>query len=99
MIRSSKWKIAGLVWVGIGLTVLHSVAAEPDLEPATWIIPQGDVSNAPAVSHYRLAFNLDPVPASYVVEVSASSIFHLYLNGDRIASGPVSNGTAMTRTI
>lgn len=55
---------------------------------STWIVPHGDASKPPMVSHYRLRFNLDSVPESYVVEVSASSIFHLYLNGVRVASGP-----------
>jgi len=88
MIRKKWCEIAALVAVGIALSVLSSVAAEPDLKSASWIVPQGDASASPAVSHYRLLFNLDAVPESYVAEVSASSIFHLYLNGVRVASGP-----------
>ena len=74
--------------VPVLLALPNKVALAPDVNEATWIVSQSDGASAPAVSHYRLCFNLSTVPESYLVEVSASTIFHLYLNGVRIASGP-----------
>ena len=95
ILSQSYRKNAVLLFSAFVLVLTSLVSASPtESAPtsnegrATWIIPRSDTANVLAVSHYRLRFNCDAVPESYVTEVSASSIFHLYLNGVRIASGP-----------
>lgn len=95
MLTESYRKNAVLLFSAVVLVLTSLVSASPTESAltsnegrATWIIPRSDTANALAVSPYRLCFNCDAVPESYVTEVSASSIFHLYLNGVRIASGP-----------
>src|SRR6267378_3466919 len=40
------------------------------------------------VYHFRRRFRVDPVPAAFVVHVSADNRYELYANGARVASGP-----------
>ena len=56
--------------------------------PAKWVVAK-DGAQSP-VTHYRLAFSIDAIPAEYLVHVTADSQYRSYVNGTPIASGPTS---------
>jgi alpha-L-rhamnosidase len=55
---------------------------------ARWIsVPDASPADY-GVYHFRRRFRVDPVPAAFVVHVSADNRYELYANGARVASGP-----------
>ncbi|PYP99355.1 MAG: hypothetical protein DMF83_30885, partial [Acidobacteria bacterium] len=62
----------------------------PTVRPwtARWIsVPDASPAGY-GVYHFRRRFRVDPVPAAFVVHVSADNRYELYANGARVASGP-----------
>ena len=55
---------------------------------AGWITHPTAPLRDPLVLHFRRALDINPVPASYVVRVSADNRFILYVNGHRVGEGP-----------
>ncbi len=55
---------------------------------ASWITHPTAPLRDPLVLHFRRSFTVDPVPASYVVRVSADNRFVLFVNGKRVGEGP-----------
>jgi alpha-L-rhamnosidase len=66
-------------------------AATPVGAPG-WITHADAGERTPVVLHFRREFELDLVPSSLPVEVTADNRFILFVNGQRVASGP-STGT------
>jgi hypothetical protein len=84
-----------------GLLLLPGFGAAPstDLAPvlptvrpwtARWISVPGASPAGYGVYHFRRRFRVDPVPAAFVVHVSADNRYELYANGARVASGRAS---------
>jgi len=73
-----------------------TATAQTDLPPdpphhdwhAGWITHPTAPLREPLVLHFRHALTLNPVPASYIVRVSADNRFILYVNGKRVGDGP-----------
>src|SRR5690348_10327231 len=57
-----------------------------------WITLAEAQGKTPVVLHFRREFELPRVPAKLPVQVTADNRFILYVNGQRVASGP-STGT------
>ena len=55
---------------------------------ASWITHPTAPLREPVVLHFRRSLTLNPVPASYVVRVSADNRFILFVNGQRVGDGP-----------
>jgi len=55
---------------------------------AGWITHPTAPLRDPLVLHFRRSLDINPVPASYVVRVSADNRFILYVNGHRVGEGP-----------
>ena len=55
---------------------------------ARWIAPPGVPGDSFTVFHARRSFALSPVPARFVVHVSADNRYRLYVNGTHVSSGP-----------
>jgi hypothetical protein len=55
---------------------------------ASWITHPTAPLRDPLVLHFRRAFTINPVPAAYLVRVSADNRFILYVNGKRVGEGP-----------
>jgi len=55
---------------------------------ASWITCPGAPARDPALIRFRKAFDLDQVPASFLVHVSADQRFVLHANGARVGMGP-----------
>lgn len=78
-------------------------AAEPSAQPTTsdaegWISHAAATSQArPIVLHFRRAIDMKSKPARYPVRVTADNRFILYVNGQRIASGPSTGDVAHWR--
>ncbi|HET6208219.1 MAG TPA: hypothetical protein VFD98_15485, partial [Terracidiphilus sp.] len=70
--------------------------AQPSLPPdpqhrewtAGWITHPTAPLRDPLVLHFRRSLDINPVPARYVVRVSADNRFILYVNGHRVGEGP-----------
>ena len=59
--------------------------------PATsdgWITHPDAAQTAPIVLHFRRSLDLAAVPASLPITITADNRFVLYVNGERVASGP-----------
>jgi len=57
-----------------------------------------DAKSGPVVLHFRRAFDLASVPAAMPVTVTADNRFILFVNGQRIATGPSTGTLALWRT-
>lgn len=55
---------------------------------ASWVTHPTAPLREPVVLHFRRTLNLDSVPASYIVRVSADNRFILFVNGHRVGDGP-----------
>jgi alpha-L-rhamnosidase len=55
---------------------------------AGWITHPTAPLRDPLVLHFRRSLDINPVPASYVVRVSADNRFILFVNGHRVGEGP-----------
>ena len=55
---------------------------------AAWVTHPTSPLRDPVVLHFRRALELDAIPASYPVRVSADNRFILYVNGQRVGDGP-----------
>ncbi len=56
--------------------------------PAQWIIPSGIDPHAYGIYHFRKSFEVNEVPASFIIHVSADQRFRLFVNGESIGIGP-----------
>ena len=63
-------------------TVFNGAPAAP------WISPPNAPGNEIGVFHFRRVFELESVPASFTVHISADNRYRLFLNGEQISSGP-----------
>ena len=82
------------------LLVIHAeyLFAQPDprINPrlldthwqAQWIMPPEASSYDYGVYHFRKEINLQEVPASFIVHVSADNRYKLFINGEYIGNGP-----------
>lgn len=88
-----------LLFVATTLALLAALAAPPVAQPrqpsgfdgaalATWIAHPDAPAEEFGVFHFRRVFELESVPAAFVVHVSADNRYRLLLNGAPIASGP-----------
>ncbi len=64
---------------------------------ASWITHPTAPLREPLVLHFRHNLELDRLPASYVVRVSADNRFILFVNGQRIGDGPARGNLAHWR--
>jgi hypothetical protein len=64
---------------------------------ARWIAPPNVRGDSFVVFHARRSFDLQSVPASFVVHVSADNRYRLFLNGAPVASGPQRSDVAHWR--
>ncbi|MGD8816395.1 MAG: hypothetical protein PVJ51_04365 [Acidobacteriota bacterium] len=55
---------------------------------ASWVAHPDAPAEEFGVFHFRRAFDLESVPASFTVHVSADNRYRLFLNGTQISSGP-----------
>src|SRR5690242_7332412 len=55
---------------------------------ARWVAPPGAPPTAYGVYHFRRAFDLESRPASLVVDVTGGNRYELFVNGERVVSGP-----------
>jgi len=55
---------------------------------AAWVTHPTAPLRDPVVLHFRRALELDAIPSSYPVRVSADNRFVLYVNGQRVGDGP-----------
>ncbi len=58
---------------------------------AQWIAAPGLEKGELNVSHYRRRFNLEALPAAFVIHISADTRYKLYVNGRYIGQGPANN--------
>lgn len=63
------------------------LSAQPQA-PAPWIAYPTANATGYGVYHFRRAFELDRVPATLLVHVSADNRYQLFVNGQRVAYGP-----------
>ncbi len=63
-------------------TVFNGAPAAP------WISPPDVPGEEFGVFHFRRVFELESVPASFTVHVSADNRYRLFLNGEQVSSGP-----------
>jgi len=71
-------------------------AAQPDINPAlltgrwaaSWIRTAGGASRGAGVFLFRKAFDVPSAPSRFVVHVSADQRYELFVNGQRMATGP-----------
>jgi alpha-L-rhamnosidase len=78
------------------LVAASVLPAQPSLPPdpqhrewtAGWITHPTAPLRDPLVLHFRRALDINPVPASYIVRVSADNRFILFVNGHRVGEGP-----------
>lgn len=75
---------------------LFGLATSASAQEAKWITSPG-VSAAPVVLHFRKHITLEKTPAHLWVDVSADNRFLLYVNGQRVASGPATSDLAHWR--
>lgn len=55
---------------------------------ARWIAVPDEPDEGYGVYHFRRAFDLNSRPASFVVHVTGDNRYQLFVNGERVASGP-----------
>ena len=63
------------------------MSAQQDL-PQPWVAYPSANNQTYGVYHYRKSFDLERVPASLVVHVSADMRYKLYVNGEEVCYGP-----------
>src|SRR3954471_22330936 len=83
-----KWK--NRVVVALLLPIAACAATAPTADG--WITLADAGGRTPVVLHFRREFELPRAPGKMPVQVSADQRFILYVNGQRVASGP-STGT------
>ena len=81
-----------LTWL---ILLLAGLAAPVSASEAQWITDKA--ASAPVVLHFRKALALEKTPAHLWVDVSADNRFLLYVNDQRIASGPATSDLAHWR--
>jgi alpha-L-rhamnosidase len=87
--------VAALIFIGSGAPA--ETNSEFRLWTAFWIVcPDGPVRDR-GVFHFRKRFRLERVPAHFMVHVSGDSQFLLYVNQQRIGSGPARGDLAHWR--
>jgi len=80
-----------LLLPGLGLStppVPSSAAPATRTWTARWISVPDTSPTAYGVYHFRRRFDLDVVPPTFVVHVTADNRYQLYVNGANVASGP-----------
>src|ERR1700730_8107791 len=89
---------AGLALFVLGLTALPAeTSADFRHWTASWIVcPDGPVRDA-GVFHFRKRLTLERVPTHFTVHVSGDSQFLLYVNQQRVGSGPARGDLAHWR--
>ncbi len=55
---------------------------------ANWIIPAGIEPKSYGVYHFRKTFELNEVPGSFIIHVSADQRYRIFVNGKAIGLGP-----------
>ncbi|MEM7657974.1 MAG: family 78 glycoside hydrolase catalytic domain [Bacteroidota bacterium] len=75
-------------WMGI-----LGLSAQPEdltqVWPAKWIAASEGQYKEYGVQRFRKVFELDSLPESLVVHSSGDNRYHLYVNGERITTGPL----------
>lgn len=56
--------------------------------PAYWIAPGNNSPRAFGVYHFRRDFELDQLPKSFIIHVSADNRYRLFVNGQFVCAGP-----------
>jgi alpha-L-rhamnosidase len=100
--RFAHWrvrKLAGCVCLLLGMLAVRSVAQDSPRPQwaARWITHPAAPLREPITLHFKKSFELDKVPAHYVVDVSADNRFVLYVNGERVGDGPARGDLAHWR--
>ncbi|MBN2009032.1 alpha-L-rhamnosidase N-terminal domain-containing protein [candidate division KSB1 bacterium] len=76
----------------LGFTNLSHANINPDLMhkkwPARWIAPADVSLNDYGVYHFRRTFHLSAKPRVFIVHVSADNRYELFVNGERVSTGP-----------
>jgi len=72
--------------------VSNSQTTGPALSPqswtAKWITNPAGPAREFGVFHFRKAFSLDTVPQHFVIDASGDNRYELFVNGQRVATGP-----------
>ena len=88
--RNGWWVVGRRWWATAALCVLigsELLAAEPSWN-ACWITVPGAPAHDYGVYHFRRTFELDTVPATFVIQVTADNRYKLYVNGTLASLGP-----------
>ena len=88
MERSSK----SLAVVAAALILVSQIPGAQASDASGWISHPDAGGSTPIVLQFRRELTLSNIPAKLPVSVTADNRFILYVNGDRVASGP-STGT------
>ncbi len=56
--------------------------------PSRWISCNDGSAGGYGVWHFRKSFDLAAVPSEFVIDISADNRYILYVNGERVATGP-----------
>jgi hypothetical protein len=77
---------------GLAGSISHSPTINPDLLPQAWKADWIRHPDGPArefgVFHFRKTFTLAAAPKRFVVHVSGDNRYELFVNGQRVATGP-----------
>jgi hypothetical protein len=92
-------RFAAAIFCALPLTCGQAVAGSLQApSPSGWINhPEEDATKHPVVLHFRRDFSLGARPKIFVVRISADNRFILYVNGERVASGPSTGDVAHWR--
>jgi alpha-L-rhamnosidase len=73
----------------MGLSIIGAQQqSQPALGKAQWITSASGPQRDLAILHFRKTVGLPAQPAHFIVNVSADNQFLLYVNGERVGSGP-----------
>lgn len=88
------WKkiLTVLFLMGLSFARAQEIPVNPALLsgswPARWITHPDAPQRGYGVYHFRKSFQLNQVPAAFVVQVSADNRYRLFVNGTPVCSGP-----------
>ena len=91
-------KVPAAACLSLALLMMpRPVVAQSIPVDAKWITALGAAEHAPQVVSFRKVIQIDTLPASYTVHVSADNRFQLFVNGQRVGEGPARGDRAHWR--
>lgn len=68
--------------------IFSAATAMADMLPAKWIMPPTKGSDSLQAAFFRKTLDIDNVPQSYMLDISADNRYKLYVNGNMVSLGP-----------